>query len=260
MSGGRPRRDCERCTAPLPDDPGVIHVTAVWRAPAGPPRVLRIGPDTPRSDTDFLVLNAARARADAIVTSGRVLREEPDVTHALQGPAGAVRELTRWRRELHGGDAPPLSAVLSSGRDLDLDHPLLCSGHALLFVPEDAARGLRDAASGRALQVIGHPAPDVRALVGWLRAERGARTISIEAGPSTARELYAPPLAVDELLLSVFEGDELPEEVAGPAFLPLAELARLLPSSSPPVRVAEPSGAWSFTRLRRAAMACAEAP
>ncbi len=241
----------------VPDDSGVIHVTAVWRAPSGPPRVLRIGPATPRSDTDFLVLNAARARAGAIVTSGRVLREEPGVTHALQGPDAVVRDLERWRRDELGLEAAPLSAVLTSGRELDLDHPLLASGRALLFVPEEAVAALRARARarGRAVEVVGHPAPDVRALVAWLREFRDVHTVSIEAGPTTARELYRSPLAVDELLLSVFEGASLPAGVEGPPFLSGAELARLLPRATPPVQVAEPDGPWSFTRLRRASPA-----
>ena len=67
---------------------GALHVAAVWR-PAGGDRnvVLRISDQTPSSEVDFLLLNLARARAEAIVTTGRILHEEPGVVHDLQGPA-----------------------------------------------------------------------------------------------------------------------------------------------------------------------------
>ena len=240
-------------------EPGVLHVAAVWRTPGGGLRVLRIRPGTPRSETDFLVLNAARACADAVVTTGKILREEPEVSHALQGSPGAVEALARWRRDVLRRDRPACSAVLTSGRELDLDHPLLRSGHALLFVPEEAVDRLRADVGSREIEVVGSPSPDLRALVTWLREARGLRTISIEAGPSTALELYASPLGIDELWLSIFEG-ELDPELAGAEFPALAQIAHLLPEGAPGVRVDEPSGPWSFSRHARAAASGGGAP
>jgi riboflavin biosynthesis pyrimidine reductase len=236
----------------VPDAPGVVHVTAVWCPAAGPPRVLRINEATPKSDTDFFVLNATRARADAILTTGRILREEPGVSHALQGPD--AKALEDWRTRTLGKTEPPLTLVLSSGRDLDLDAALLQGpGKVVLFTGAEAAARLAPAAQGRALKIVSDPTPSIRSAIQWLRGQ-GARTISIEAGPSSARELYAVPVLVDELLLSIFEGRQLPEGVEGPEFLPLEKLREMLPHATPPVRIEEPSGPWSFQRLARRAL------
>ena len=66
---------------------GVLHVAAVWETPDGRYRTLRVGEGAIRSASDAVVLSAARARADAIVTTGRILRDEPELMHP------------RWHRE-----------------------------------------------------------------------------------------------------------------------------------------------------------------
>ena len=50
---------------------GVVHVTAVARSAQGPLRVLKIDASSPKSESDFFVLNLCRARADAILTDFR---------------------------------------------------------------------------------------------------------------------------------------------------------------------------------------------
>ena len=102
---------------------GVLHGLALWKAPSGPPRVLRIDENTPRSETDRFVLHLARARADAIVTSGSILRSEPQLSHEIGHDAGMKHELDAWRREVYGHANPPLSLVLTRGANLDLAHP-----------------------------------------------------------------------------------------------------------------------------------------
>ena len=64
---------------------GVLQVAAVadraWVA-------IAIGPAAPSSATDRFVLGFARARSDAIVTTGAILRAEPDLVHELSDRPG----------------------------------------------------------------------------------------------------------------------------------------------------------------------------
>jgi riboflavin biosynthesis pyrimidine reductase len=229
----------------VPGEVGVLHVAAVWRAPGGGLHVLRIGPDTPTSDTDAFALSLARSRADAIVTTGRILREEPRVTHEVLDIPERI-DLGAWRRLRLGRHEPPRSAVLTRGLDLDLDHPLFCAGPRpwILTTPDAAAR-LAAAAVARGIEPLGLDPLDLRHALRAL-AQRGMRCISIEAGPETALDLYREPLAIDELMLSVYEGP-LPAPLVGGAFLEPRRLEALLPHASAPQRV----GAWSFERRTR---------
>src|SRR5690606_11501377 len=102
---------------------GVVHVASVWQAAPDRYVPIAIGPGAPPSAHDFFVLQAARARADAIVTTGRNLRAEPAVTHGLQD--AAAPGLVAWRRERLGKQRPPILLVLTSARDLPVDHPAL---------------------------------------------------------------------------------------------------------------------------------------
>jgi riboflavin biosynthesis pyrimidine reductase len=247
----------------------VGHVAAVWQAPE-PDRyvTIAIGEGAPPSAHDFFALQAARARADAIVTTGRNLRAEPAVTHELQG--AAAPGLAAWRRERLGKEPPPILLVLTSGRDLPVDHPAL-RGHPalratalrgypalrahpalygactpLLFTSHAGAASLPDTP----LQVVSVATPDIRAAIDHLRTACGCRTILIEAGPSTAAALYEPPVAVDELLLSVFHG-ELPAHAQARDFVAPAHIRACLPHASAGLAVAEPSGPWQLWRFLR---------
>ncbi|HBQ17839.1 MAG TPA: hypothetical protein DEF51_44195, partial [Myxococcales bacterium] len=96
-------------------------------------------------------------------------------------------------------------------------------------------------------EVVGVDDPSPREAVAWLRARAGS--VSIEAGPSIAVPLYDPPLVIDELLLSVFEG-EIDPRARGRAFLDASALSDRLRLVSE-ARVDEPSGPWRFTRWLR---------
>ena len=69
----------------LPLDGGVIHPTAQWRAPDDRYVTLRLNADTPTSRHDRFALNLSRARADALITTGKILREEPGLDTDLIG-------------------------------------------------------------------------------------------------------------------------------------------------------------------------------
>lgn len=240
----------------LGDDPAragrVLHVASVWRDAGGVARVLRIGPHAPKSRHDAFLLALARARAEAIVSTGRILREEPALTHGLRGPPALRVALAAWRRERLVLAHDPFLLVLSSGRALDPMHPAF---HArvrpLLFVPSAAAAEVRERFASTDVRVASVPRPNVRLALDHLR-RLGARRITVEAGPTSARELYDEPARVDELWLATFAGAAPPGEAVGPAFVEDARLAAALPEASAPSERSEPDGPWRFERRRRA--------
>ena len=231
---------------------GIIHATALWLRPDGGLLTLNINTDTPPSRHDRFVLNLARARADAIVTTGKVLREEPSVTPLLIGPDHEVSPLVDWRRVVLGKAGHPLALVLTSGRSLDLDHPFFRTPNpAIVFTGHDAASNMMPAALERSIEVVSHAAPSITAAVAFLQKETASGTVAIEAGPSTSLQLYRPSLMVDELLLSEFLGPALPRSVQGASFLEPAAIEVAFPFRSEPYSVEEASGPWRFRRWTR---------
>ena len=215
---------------------GVVHVLALADEGEARLRNVRIGPASPKSAHDFFALNLARARADAIVVSGAVLRAEPALRYALAGPAGEA--LGRWRRERAERREPPRLVVLTSGRGLDPGHPALHGwARAVVFTGEGAALPPLEG-----VEVVRHAAPSPAAAVAWAKGE-GARVVSLEAGPSVTGPLHEAGV-VDEVMLSVFHGALVDEARGEPAFA-WADFERL-GTSSEPARVEEPSGPWSF--------------
>jgi riboflavin biosynthesis pyrimidine reductase len=239
----------------LGDDPAragrVLHVAAVWRDAGGVARVLRIGPHTPRSDHDRFLLALARARAEAIFTTGRILREEPALTHGPLGPPELRAALAAWRRERLVLASPPWLLVLSSGRGLDPAHPAFHGPtRPLLFVPAEAAAELRERFARSEVRVASVPRPSARLALAHLR-RLGAKRITLEAGPTTTRALYEEPAAVDELWLATYAGATPPREVSGEPFVDDARLRAALPDGSPASARSEPSGLWRFQRRSR---------
>ena len=238
-----------RNSAEVPLGTGVLHVTSVWRKDLDTHLTIRIGPHAPPSPLDFFSLNLTRARADAIVTTGRILRQEPELSHRLQGPAAAGLEA--WRRERLHKTRPPISLVLTSGRGLDFSHPLFQGpGRVLIYTDTEGAWELESRAADVGAEVVADPSPSPRGAVDVLRRQLGCATISIEAGPSVARQYYEPPVQVDELLLSVYTAPDLPPQARGTRQPPAAELERLLQHQAGPyVDAAEPD--WEFHRYLR---------
>jgi riboflavin biosynthesis pyrimidine reductase len=238
--------------ADLKRSKGIIHVTSVWSESSRSMITLRIGPETPRSTTDSFVLNVARARADAIVTTGKTLREERAVTHDLEGPGCVPEALAEWRVERLGKPEPPLSVVLTSGRDVDLDHPLFRSGTIpMIATSREGARELADRAGSKGIEVVERETPSLRDVISYLVEVRGLETVVIEAGPSTSRALYEPPIAVNELMLSVFMERRLPRSVKGGSFFSLPQLGLVFPMAASAYKSKEESGLWIFRRYTR---------
>lgn len=236
----------------LERDAGNLHVLALWKAPDGPPRIIRIDAHAPQSATDLFALHLTRARADVVVTSGSILRAEPKLVHEIGVSNAMRRELRAWRREVTGRSEPPQELVLTRGRDLDLDHPLLrAPSPCILYTGQAAAAELEPLAQARGIRVVARPAPSPRDALAWLRERTGAKTIALELGVRASAPLYEEPLAVDELLLSLYLEPDLPEAQQGAPFFELTRLASHFDTMDAPVVRHEASGRWSFRRLRR---------
>lgn len=223
---------------------GVVHVAAVGRDAAGGPHVMRIGPTAPSSATDGFALAVARARADAILTTGSILRAEPQVSHALDP------DLLAWRREVRGKVQSPTIVVLTRGRDVPYDHPVLRGPRVLIATSCDAAKAVERAVEGRPVQVMRLADPSPRSVVEAL-VRRGCHDVCIEAGPSTASALYEEPPLVDELLLSIFEAEPLEEPLSAGAFLEESRLRGVFGAPTTDVSRDEASGRWRFCRYVR---------
>lgn len=231
---------------------GIVHVTAVWDGGAGLLFTLDINSETPPCHHDFFLLNLCRARADAIVTTGQILRREPELSHALQGPAEVPRALRSWRERYLGKITPPVSLVITSGRGLDFEHPLFTGWtRPLVYTSLEGHWTLESQAMSHGVEVAGVEQPSPAGAVELLRREFGAATILIEAGPSTSLQLYEPRLQIDELVLSTFSGHRLPESVQGKPFLDVDHLEKTFPHRTPEVEIAAESGPWTIRRYSR---------
>ena len=229
--------------------PGVLATMATWDAPTGR-FVLRVGAGAPKSATDFFVLQHTRARADAIVTTGKILRDEPRLAYDLEGSPAQRDALHAYRSDVLGKRHAAKVYVLTSGKDLDLEHPAFRSwATPVLAVPDDATSAVLDEAARRGIAIERFARLDVRALVTSLRTR--FETVTIEAGVTTARSLYDAPSLVDELVLGRFLGPTLTDAAKGAAFLDDAALERALGPRRSDHRVDEPSGPWAFARYRR---------
>ncbi len=294
MSSTSPRRRLDSALAALfgsgidwRRETGLLHVAAI---DARMRSLIAIGPGAPPSASDRFVLGFARARADAIVTTGAILRAEPDLVHCFSDDDREDAAWRDWRAEQLGGREPPCLLILTWSGELPLAHPALAASARTIVWTSPAGRARLGRAGGALEVVVGDRGGPHAALQGargaespsgaealsaayhWLRAEHGAETVAVEAGARAAQGLYeagggestaaahaaagSPPriAQLDELLLSVYVG-EAPAAVAGPAFPSTEQLARYFSPTPQPrtrVRVEEPSGAWLFERYRRA--------
>lgn len=226
---------------PLDRPAGLLQVMAVANRTDGSLAAMRIGPQTPSSATDQFSLEIARARADIILTSGAILRSEPDLIHAI-GPA-----VEAWRREVLRKTEPPEIIFISRGHGFPFDHPALRQPGATLatgattpdgFMAEIRKRGIRH-------RTLSGNSP--RRLVDELLS-RQARTITLECGPSTASQFYQGRLQVQELMLSWCQGFELPERLDAGEVASLAQLRQHFGSPRSDYTTDESAYPWRFSR------------
>ncbi len=226
---------------------------AVSRIADGKHQVIAVGPESPGSRHDRFVLNTVRARADALITTGAILRSEPQLTGGLLGTGPEVAALQSWRAS-SGRSGEPTILVLTSGRasrdgrSIDPDHPMLREADVVLFTGHRGAETLWRPMLDLGVEVVSHEQPSVAAARDYLVAERQASTIALEAGPRTSVPLYHSPSEITELYLSVFEG-MLPPTILAGAFLSPEDVLVSHVRPAHPVTVSEPSGDWTFHRF-----------
>ncbi len=229
--------------------PAVSHSTAVWRADEDAPFTsIRINEHSPKSDLDFLALHIGRARADGIIITGKILREEPALTYDLRADPRWRDALVNWRERRWGLCDPPWLLILTSGRDLDFSHPVFHGwARPVIFTTDRAATRKLAAAP---CPVISDASPNIRRAIEHLQVARECECVSIEAGPSTTRSLYEGPMVVRELLASVYLEPELDERAQGAPLVKLSEARRMFRSETSATH-REQGQHWSFHRLRR---------
>ena len=125
-----------------PSTPSISHVTSLYSSPAtgtSSPSLpvshvlhtLRVDAHAPRSSYDWFALNFSRARADLIVLTGAILRDEPLLTGNVLAEYKPV--LDQWRRAVWGRQCPPAVCVLTAG-PVDFNHPVFASTEGDLSV------------------------------------------------------------------------------------------------------------------------------
>lgn len=219
----------------------VSHVTALHRAPNGDLHNILVGEAAPKSSLDAFGLQWSRMRAGAILVTGKILRAEPDLRYEL-GDTPLGRALGQYRLDIVGAEEPPRLLVLTRGA-LDPNHPALHGwSDPVVFTGTEGARRLE----GRVKTLVVDSDPGPRSALAWLR-ERTTLPVSVEAGPSVALRLYEDPPAVEELLLSIFEGRI--DEAAVGASVSFDSSAGLFLVHERVVDAA--SGRWTFQRYAR---------
>ena len=235
--------------SPLDTRPAVSHSFAAWSAGDDVPlTTIRINEQGPKSELDFLALHMGRARADAIIITGKILREEPNLSYDLRADPRWGDALLSWRERHWGLCDPPWLLILTSGRDLDFNHPVFRGWvRPIIFTTDRAAERKLAAAP---CPVVADASPDIRRAIQHLHVTRECECVSIEAGPSTVRSLYERPVAVKELLLSVYVESSLDERARGEPLVKLSEVRRMFRSETSATHRGQGQH-WSFHRLRR---------
>ena len=229
--------------------PAVSHSTAVWRADEDAPVTsIRINEHGPKSALDFLALHMGRARADGIIITGKILREEPNLTYDLRADPRWGDALVDWRERRWGLSEPPWLLILTGRGDIDFDHPVFHGWVKPLIFTTDRAASRKLAAAP--CPVIADAAPDIRRAIEHLQVARECECVSIEAGPSTTRALYESPRVVTELLASVYLEPSLDERAQGAPLVKLSEARRMFRSETSATH-RDQGQHWSFHRLRR---------
>jgi riboflavin biosynthesis pyrimidine reductase len=233
----------------LESRPFVSHSGAVWNDPESQRlTTIRITDYAPKSDLDFLSLHIARARADAIIITGKILRDEPSLCFDLRADARWGDALVEWRERTWGLWERPWLLILTASGKLDFAHPALRGWPRPMIFTSDrtAARKLADSP----FPVVADAEPSIRGAIRHLQVTRDCHCISIEAGPSTAVSLYDPPAVVNELLLSVYLDRTLDDRARGKPLIELARLRSRFRSETSATHRCQ-GQRWSFHRFRR---------
>lgn len=233
----------------LDSRPAVSHSMAVWRATDHAPlTTIRINEHSPKSDLDFLALNIARARADGIIITAKILREEPALFYDIRADSRWGEALASWRERRWGLFEAPWLLILTASGDLDFDHPVFRSWVRPMIFTTDRTATRKLAAAP--CPVVSDDAPDIQRAIRHLQVTRECECVSIEAGPSTIRSLYKRPMRVKELLLSVYLEPSLDDRARGEPLIELSEVRAMFRRETSATH-REGTEHWSFHRLRR---------
>lgn len=229
--------------------PAVSQSFAAWRAaPDQPLTTIKINEHGPKSELDWLALHISRARADGIIITGKILRDEPNLTYSLRADPRWGDALERWRELRWGLWDPPWILILTERGDIDFEHPVFHGwGRPLIFTTDRTATRKLAAAP---CPVVSDEAPGIRRAIRHLHLARDCDCVSIEAGPSTSRELYERPMAIKELLLSVYLEASLDPRAVGDPLVELSTIRSLFHNETSATH-RDAGLHWSFYRLRR---------
>lgn len=231
--------------------PRVIQIISAHRTRAGGLNVMSLSAEAPRSARARFLRNVMRARVDAILTTGRVLRRRPELMLTLQGAGELAAGLWRFRRERVGRLERARVVVLTASGDVDPKHPsLVRAARPLILTGAVGAKRLQTRGIPKHITIVERPEPSLRDAVAYLH-EAGIESIAVEAGPAAALDLYEPPLLVDELVLSIFESADVPEGVVTGPFAAEPQLTELFGAPRLVTRSTEASGEWTFRRYVR---------
>lgn len=244
---------------------GILHVTAIAAADRA---TIALGPDAPGSEYDRFVLGFARARSDALVTTGSILRAEPALVHRYAEDEARDAEWKAWRAATLGKTFRPGLILLSRSGDFPLDHPAIEAAESGFIWTSKAGR-VRMGNRVGALEVVvaeeveeevaedkGSETPEngLASALAFASARRGLKAISIEAGPSATHALYLPGSrsvrgGVEEVLLSLYQGELLASARAS-QFATEEQFRALGLRRVSTCEKQEPSGLWTFERHR----------
>lgn len=229
--------------------PAVSHSFAAWRAAEEEPLItININEHAPKSELDWLALHIGRARADGIIITGKILRDEPKLRYDLRADERWGDALVSWRERRWGLCDPPWLLILTASGDIDFDHPVFHGWVRPMIFTTDRTATRKLAAAP--CPVVSDEAPDIRRAIQHLHLQRACECVSIEAGPSTARSLYERPMVIKELLLSVFLDPALDERAQGAPLVALSEVRHVFRTETSATH-RDHGQHWSFYRLRR---------
>ena len=229
--------------------PAVSQSFAAWREAQGSAlTTIKINEYGPKSELDWLALHISRARADGIIITGKILRDEPALRYDLRADPRWGDALESWRERRWGEWEPPWLLILTGRGDIDFEHPVFHGWCRPVIFTTDRTASRKLAAAP--CPVVADEAPDIRRAIQHLQVARDCECVSIEAGPSTTRALYDRPRAVNELLLSVYLEPTLDPRATGDPLVELSEIRSVFRSETSATH-RDHGQHWSFHRLRR---------
>jgi riboflavin biosynthesis pyrimidine reductase len=168
---------------------------------------------------DRALLRELRAAVDAILVGTATLRAERY--------ANLLDDDQRAQRVAAGLDAEPIVATVSRQLDVPSDIPLLAEPTARVQVYAEVEGEVPSQGAWVAVHRFEPGTLTMPAVLEHLRAERGARAILCEGGPTLLRELVVAG-CIDDLLLTVapmLVSGDAPTLLRGPELQPPAVLA-----------------------------------